>query len=120
MFSIIGIVIVFGCIAAGYLMEHGSIVVLMQPSELIIIGGASLGTILISNPLHTLKQMVSGLIGAFVSSHYGTGRYIDCLRMMYELLQKARKEGLVALETDIEDPAKSPLFSKYGDFLKDQ
>src|ERR1022692_1319972 len=119
MFSIIGIVVVFGCIAAGYLMEHGSIKVLLQPAELIIIGGAAAGTLLISNPMHTLKQMMSGVIAAFGSSKYGTPRYIDSLKMIYELLQKARKEGLVALETDIEEPDKSPLFSKYTAFAKD-
>jgi chemotaxis protein MotA len=118
MFSIIGIVVVFGCIAAGYLMEHGNMKVLAQPAELIIIGGAALGTVLISNPIHTLKQMISGLIGAFGSSKYSQQHYVDSLKMMYELLQKARKEGLVALETDIEDPDKSPLFSKYKDFAK--
>jgi chemotaxis protein MotA len=119
MFSIIGIVVVFGCIAAGYLMEHGNIKVLLQPAELLIIAGAALGTMLISNPVHTLKQMISGLLGAFGSSKYGEKRYVDSLKMMYELLQKARKEGLVALETDIEDPDKSPLFTKYADFVKD-
>jgi chemotaxis protein MotA len=120
MFSIIGIVVVFGCIVAGYLMEHGNLRVLVQPAELIIIAGAGLGTVLISNPVHILKQMVSGLIGAFGSSKYGTKRYIDLLKMMYQLLQKARKEGLVALETDIEDPDKSPLFANYEDFVKDR
>jgi len=119
MFSIIGIVVVFGCILAGYLMEHGPLKVLMQPAELIIIVGAALGTVLISNPVHTLKQMISGLLGAFGSSKYGEKRYVDTLKMLYELLQKARKEGLVALETDIEDPHKSPLLSKYADFVKD-
>jgi chemotaxis protein MotA len=119
MFAIIGIVVVFGCILAGYLMEHGPLKVLMQPAELIIIGGAALGTVLISNPVHTLKQMISGLLRAFGSSKYDEKRYIDSLKMMYELLQKARKEGLVALESDIEDPEKSPLFSKYEDFAKD-
>jgi len=63
--------------------------------------------------------MISGLIGVFGSSKYSTQRYVDCLKMMYELLQKARKEGLVALETDIEEPDKSPLFSKYEAFVKD-
>jgi chemotaxis protein MotA len=118
MFSIIGIVVVFGCIAAGYLMEHGNMKVLLQPAELIIIGGAALGTVLISNPVHTLKQMINGVLGAFGSSKYGTERYIETLKMMYELLQKVRKEGLVALETDIEEPDKSPLFSKYETFVK--
>jgi chemotaxis protein MotA len=119
MFSIIGIVVVFGCILAGYLMEHGPLKVLVQPAEFIIIVGAALGTVLISNPIHTLKQMISGLLSAFGSSRYGADRYVDCLKMMYELLQKARKEGLVALETDIEDPENSPLLSKYPGFLKD-
>jgi chemotaxis protein MotA len=117
MFSIIGIVVVFGCIVAGYLMEHGNIKVLMQPAELIIIGGAALGTVLISNPVHTLKQMISGVVGVFGSSKYSTQRYVDSLKMMYELLQKARKEGSVALETDIEEPDKSALLSKYKDFV---
>ena len=119
MFSIIGIVVVFGCIVAGYLMEHGNMKVLLQPAELIIIGGAALGTVLISNPVHTLKQMISGVIGVFGSSKYGTQRYVESLKMMYELLQKARKEGLVALESDIEEPEKSPLLTKYKDFVKD-
>jgi chemotaxis protein MotA len=119
MFSIIGIVVVFGCIVAGYLMEKGNLRVLMQPAELIIIAGAAAGTVLIANPVHTLKQMLSGLIAAFGSSKYGTQRYVDTLKMMYELLQKARKEGLVALETDIEDPENSALFTKYEAFVKD-
>ncbi len=82
MFSIIGIVVVFGCIAAGYLMEHGNIKVLLQPAELLIIGGAAAGTLLISNPVHTLKQMISGIMGVFGSSKYSTQRYIDSLKMM--------------------------------------
>ena len=119
MFSIIGIVVVFGCILAGYLMEHGPLKVLMQPAELIIIVGAALGTVLISNPLHTLKQMIGGLLGAFGSTKYGEKRYVGTLKMMYQLLQKARKEGLVALETDIEKPGESPLFAEYKDFVHD-
>jgi chemotaxis protein MotA len=119
MFSIIGIVVVFGCILAGYLMEHGPLKVLMQPAELIIIVGAALGTVLISNPIHTLKQMISGLLGAFGSTKFGEKRYIETLKMMYQLLQKARKEGLVALESDIEKPGESPLFAEYKDFVKD-
>ncbi|MGB9202453.1 MAG: flagellar motor stator protein MotA [Terriglobales bacterium] len=119
MFSIIGIVVVFGCIVGGYLMEHGNIKVLLQPAELLIIGGAAVGTVLISNPIHTLKSIIAGVVGVFGSSKYSTEHYTNSLKMMYELLQKARKEGLVALETDIEEPDKSPLFSKYEAFVKD-
>src|ERR1039457_4733351 len=119
MFSIIGIVVVFGCIVAAYLMEHGKLLVLMQPAELLIIGGGAIGTVLIANPTHITQQMAGGLLGAFGSSKYTKQRYVDSLKMMYELLQKARKEGLVALETDIEEPDKSPLISKYKEFAKD-
>ncbi len=61
MFAIIGIVVVFGCIVAGYLMEHGNLKVLIQPAELIIIGGAAIGTVLIANPLHIIKKIVAGI-----------------------------------------------------------
>ena len=119
MFVIIGIVVVIGAIVGGYLMEHGNIRVLIQPAELIIIGGAALGTVLIGNPLHTLKKIAIGVLGVFSGSKFTRQRYLDSLKMMYELLNKARKEGLVALESDVEEPDKSPVLSKYPAFIKD-
>jgi chemotaxis protein MotA len=119
MFAIIGIVVVFGCIVAGYLMEHGNLKVLLQGAELIIIGGAALGTVLIANPLHLLKEIAGGLAGAFGSSPYTRKRYTESLTMIFQLLNKARREGLVALEGDVEDPEQSPLLSNYKDFVKD-
>jgi chemotaxis protein MotA len=118
MFTIIGIVVVIGAIVAGYLMEHGNLKVLVQPAELVIIGGAALGTVLIANPLHILKAMIGGLAGAFGGSKFSRQVYIDTLKMMYELLNKARKEGLMALEADVEDANKSPIFSKNATFSK--
>jgi len=118
MFAIIGIIIVFGCVAAGYLMEHGNLRVLMQPAELIIIGGAAVGTLLVANPLHILKRIGGGIGGVFGGSKFGKQTYIDTLKMMYDLLNKARKDGLMALESDIEEPQKSPVFSKNPPFLK--
>src|SRR6478752_2904925 len=116
MFSIIGILVVFGAVVAGYLMEHGNLKVLVQPAELVIIGGAAIGTVLISNPLHILKKIVGGIGVVFGGSKFSKQRYLDSLKMMYDLLNKARKDGLVALENDIEDPTKSPIFSKYPAF----
>jgi chemotaxis protein MotB len=75
MFSIIGIVAVFGCVVAGYLMEHGKLMVLMQPAELIIILGAAIGTVLIANPLHILTKIASGIGAAFGGSAFGKQRY---------------------------------------------
>ncbi|MFZ3331651.1 MAG: motility-associated protein [Candidatus Acidiferrales bacterium] len=70
MFIIIGIVVVFGAVIGGFLMEHGNLRVLLQPAELVTIGGAALGTMLIANPLRILKKIISGLTGAFGGSKY--------------------------------------------------
>ncbi|MGB8065126.1 MAG: flagellar motor stator protein MotA [Candidatus Sulfotelmatobacter sp.] len=118
MFAIVGILIVFGCVVAGYLMEHGNIRVLLQPAELLIIGGAGLGTVLVANPLHIIKKILGGISGVFGSSKFGKQTYIDTLKMMYDLLNKARKDGLMALEADVEEPEKSAVFSKNEAFLK--
>jgi chemotaxis protein MotA len=119
MFTIIGILVVFGAVVAGYLMEHGNMLVLVQPAELIIIGGAGIGTVLIANPIHILKKIVGGITGSFKGSGYTEERYMQTLKMMYELFTRARKEGLMALETDSDNPEQSAIFSKYPAFLKD-
>jgi chemotaxis protein MotA len=112
MFAIIGIVAVFGAIVGGYLMEHGNLKVLLQPAELLIIGGAGAGTVLIANPLHILKQIASGVVVVFKGSSLTKQRYIESLKLGYELLNKARRQGLMSLETDVEEPDNSPIFSK--------
>jgi chemotaxis protein MotA len=119
MFSIIGIVVVFGAVLAGYLMEHGNMKVLMQPAELIIILGAAIGTVLIANPLHILTKIGKGIGGAFGSSAFTKQKYLESLKMMYELFTRARKDGLMSLEADSDAPDKSQIFSKYPKFLKD-
>jgi chemotaxis protein MotA len=92
--------------------------VLVQPAELIIIGGAAVGTLLVANPLHILKKIAGGIGGVFGSSKFGKQTYIDTLKMMYDLLNKARKDGLMALESDVEEPQKSPVFAKNPPFLE--
>jgi chemotaxis protein MotA len=118
MFAIIGIVVVFGCVVAGYLMEHGNLKVLIQPAELVIIGGAAVGTVLIANPIHILKKIAGGITGVFTGSKFGKQAYLDVLKMMYELMNKARKDGLMALEADVEEPEKSAVLSKNPAFVK--
>src|ERR1700735_583321 len=119
MFAIIGIIVVFGCVLAGYLMEHGNIKVLMQPAEVIIIGGAAVGTVLIANPIYILMQIVAGVGGALCSSPFSKQRYLETLKMMYELFGRARRDGMMVLEADSDAPDKSVVFSKYPNFLKD-
>jgi len=117
MFSIIGILVVLGAVLGGFLMEKGPVAVLMQPSEFVIIAGAAVGTLLAANPLHVLKKIVNSLMLVIKGSKYSKQCYIDSLKMMFQVFNKARKSGLVGIETDIEEPEKSTVFSKYPEFL---
>jgi chemotaxis protein MotA len=119
MFVIIGMLVVLGAIIGGYLMEHGKIAVLMQPAELVIILGAGIGSVLIANPLHILKNIVGRGLSALKPSKFTKQYYLNTLKMYYELLNKARKGGLLAMEADIEAPDKSEILSKNQDFIKD-
>ncbi len=119
MFVIIGLLVVFGSIIGGYLMEHGNLRVLFQPAELVIIGGAAAGTVLVANPLHILKKIASGLVGTLKGSPYTMARYLETLKMLNDLFTHGRRSGLAKLETDVEEPAKSPVFNKYPAFLAD-
>ena len=119
MFSIIGILVVFGAIVGGYLMEKGNLLVLAQPAELVIIGGAAIGTVLIGNPPYILKKLAAGVMGSFSGSKFTVKRYLDTLKMLYDLFNMARRGGLAAIETDIEDPSKSKVFTAYPDIIKD-
>jgi len=117
--AIVGILVVIGAIAGGYFMEGGNFKVLMQPAELVIIGGAALGTLLIANPLSVMIAMAKGLVGILSGSRYNKSFYLENLKLLNDIFGYARKNGLVKLETDVEEPDKSPLFSKYPKFLKD-
>lgn len=117
--SLIGIVVVFGAVIGGFLMEKGHLAVLIQPAELVTIGGAAVGTLLVGNPFHILKRLLSSFTGILRGSPFTKQRYIDTLKMMFDLFNKARKEGMVAIEADIEGADKSPIFSKYTNFMKD-
>lgn len=118
MFVIIGFLIVIGAVVGGYLMEHGQLAVLMQPAELVIIGGAAAGTLLIGNPLHTVIAIIKGAIGALAPSKFSKKFYLETLKMLYDIFSYARKNGLVKLEADVEEPDKSPVLTKYPGFLK--
>ncbi|HVJ07168.1 MAG TPA: flagellar motor stator protein MotA [Acidisarcina sp.] len=120
MFAIVGLLVVFGAVLGGFLMEKGQIAVLLQPAELLIIGGAAVGTLLAANPMHILKSIAGGLKNVFGASPFSKTRYLDTLKMMYEFLNKIRREGLQAVEGDIETPEESKLFQQYPLFLKER
>ena len=119
MAKIIGIIVVFASVLGGYVLSHGKIAALVQPFEVLIIGGAALGAFLQANPgymtLHVLKKSLS-----MFSSRFNHGYYLEVLGLIYEILNKSRREGMMAIEGDIEDAAASPIFAKYPSVLKDE
>lgn len=119
MFAIIGIVVVFGAVIGGFLMEKGSLLVLLQPAELLIIAGAAGGTILIANPPHILNQIAKGVAGAFGTSRFIQAWYLDSLKMLYELFDQARRGGLASLEAEVDAPEKGKTFTAHPKILKD-
>ncbi len=119
MLIIIGFIIVLASVAGGFVLSHGDLMSLYQPFELLIIGGAAFGAFMAANPGHVLKAVIGGVLGALKGSKYKKALYLELLSLMYELLQKTRKEGMMAVEADIEEPAESPLFSKYPKIVAD-
>ena len=117
MFVIIGLVVVFGAVIGGYVMHHGPLAVLIQPNEFLIIGGAGLGTLIIANPPSVLKACIAQLLGLLKPNPYGAKAYAELLQVLYEVFQKARKDGLVGLEAHIEAPETSDIFQKYPSFM---
>jgi chemotaxis protein MotA len=111
--------VVFGAVIGGFLMEKGHIAVLLQPAELLILVGAAMGTLLVANPIHIIKGVIGGLLGVLKSSSLGKARYLSTLKMMYQFLNKVRKEGLLSVEMDVEKPSESAIFKNYPDFLND-
>ena len=119
MFAIIGILLVFASVIGGFLMEKGHILVLVQPAELLLIAGAATGTLLVANPTHVIKDIIAGLMGVLKGSPFDKARYLNTLKMMYQFLNKVRKEGLLSVEMDVEKPSESSIFKNYPEFLAD-
>lgn len=117
MFAIIGIVVVIVMIMAGYLMEHGNISVLVQPAELVIIGGAALGSFLIANPKKIAIGALKKIGKVFTAKSRTKEAYLEVLLLFNELLVLARKDGLLSLEEHINNPDKSKIFEKYPNIV---
>jgi chemotaxis protein MotA len=115
MFVIIGWVVALGCIFGVYIVHGGNIGVILKalPFEMITIFGAAIGAFLANNQMKVIKASLAGLGRCFKGSKFSKQRYLELLALMYDILQKARKEGLMSIEKDVEDPHNSPLFQKY-------
>lgn len=113
MLVIVGMLIVLGSVLGGFTMAGGHIGALIHPSEIVTIGGAALGAMVIMSPLSTLKAMVVGIIQSLKGSPYGKSAYVDLFKLLYQLLNKAKRDGLLALESHVENPQQSSIFRRY-------
>lgn len=113
MLIIVGAIIVIVSVLTGYTLHGGKIAILWQPFEIIIIFGAAFGAFLIANPAKVLKQVARTIPVLLKGTVYSKAIYMDLLAMLYELFYKAQREGLLAIEGDVDDPDNSELFQKY-------
>jgi chemotaxis protein MotA len=119
MFVIIGYIVVCGTIFGGYALAGGHLGGLWQPLEVLMIFGGALGAFIVGNDTKALKATMKALPTIFKGSKYNKALYLDLLALMYEILTKIRKDGMMSIETDIENPESSPLFSKYPKIMSD-
>ena len=118
MFAIIGIVVVTMAIIGGYLLEHGNLSVLVQPAELVIIGGAALGALIVASPLNVIKAVFQAVARMFSHKPYTKEDYIEILLLLNGIFYKIRQQGLVSIESDVDRPEESSLFAQYPRILK--
>ncbi|HEX4975995.1 MAG TPA: flagellar motor stator protein MotA [Pseudomonadales bacterium] len=117
---ILGGVIVIASVLGGYILSHGELAALWQPFELLIIGGAAFGAFLSSNPMTVVKGVFKRIPMLLKGSHYNKAAYLDVLALLYQLFNKWRREGLVGLEQDVDDPANSPIFNAFPKIANDK
>jgi chemotaxis protein MotA len=116
MLLIIGLVVVLGSVIGGFLMAGGQLLVLNQPSEFVVIGGAAIGSLIVSTPSSVLKNTLAQ-IKATMAGGFGKSDYIDLLSLLYLVFKQVQQSGVMSLEAHFEDPAKSPILSRYPKFL---
>ncbi|MFC5512855.1 flagellar motor stator protein MotA [Massilia jejuensis] len=119
MLVIIGYVIVCASVFGGFILAGGHAAILFQPIELLMIGGAAVGAFFVGNNNKSIKATMKALPGLFKGSPYTREMYMELMSLLFDVLSKVRKEGLMSIEGDIESPEASPLFSKYPLVLAD-
>jgi len=115
--TIIGYVIVMGSVLGGFILEGGPIAVLNQTVEFLIIGGASIGSLVAGTPTKVLRALLESIKKAVAGAGYSKADYMELFAMLYEVFSVMRKSGEMALEKDVDDPANSEIFKKYPKFL---
>ncbi|MGD8812823.1 MAG: flagellar motor stator protein MotA, partial [Thioalkalispiraceae bacterium] len=110
---IFGVLFVAGCVFGGFLISGGQLLALWHPPELLIILGGATGAFIISNPPKVIGASAKGFLSILKGNKYNKSIYMELLTLMHDLFAKARKEGLMSLEADIDEPKESELFKKF-------
>jgi chemotaxis protein MotA len=113
MIVVVGYVIVLASVFGGFAMTGGHLGSLLQPVELLMIGGGALGAFVVGNSIKSLKATLAALPACLKGSKYDKGLYMELMSLLYDILVKMRREGLIAIENDVEKPEESPLFLRY-------
>jgi chemotaxis protein MotA len=116
---IAGYLIVIGAVFGGFMLAGGHLASLLQPVELLMIGGAAMGAFFVGNNAKAIKATFKALPTLLKGSRYNKALYMELMTLLFELLSKVRKEGLMSIEGDIEKPEESPIFNKYPAILAD-
>ena len=115
----VGYLIIIVSVFGGFALAGGHLASLWQPVELLMIGGGAVGAFVVGNSNKALKATMKALPSVFKGSKYTKALYMDLMTLLYEVLSKIRKEGLMSIEGDVDDPSNSPIFTKYPDILAD-
>jgi chemotaxis protein MotA len=119
MFVMVGYLVVAAAVFGGFALAGGHLAALLQPVELLMIGGGAAGAFFVGNSPKAVKATLKAFPSVFKGSKYSKDIYMELMALLYELLGKMRKEGLMSIEGDVERPAESPLFSKYPKITSD-
>ena len=117
MLFFLGAMIVIGSVIGGFMWHGGQVLALHQPNEILIIGGAALGSLIIATPVSVIKGIIGQIKGILTGAGFKKQDYLDLLVMMYEIFNVARRDGLVGLENHIEHPEESSILQRYPKFL---
>lgn len=120
MLFIIGIIVVFGSVGWGFVLSHGQLAALWQPFEILIIMGAAAGAYLIANPLRLIRESAKLMPQVVFGSKVDKSMCLDLLALIHDILNKSRREGMMAIELDVENPNSSAIFARYPNILSNQ
>ena len=119
MLILIGYIVVLLCVFGGFALGGGHLAAIFQPVELLIIGGAAVGALIVGNNMSVLKSLGKAIPKIFRGEKTTKAAYISLLGLLYNLLNKARQQGMMSLESDIEEPESSPIFTNYPMIMKE-